>query len=77
MRTRGGRRARRYKLMGLLAWRGAKQVHRHRYLGLLAWRGWRLYARRRRMAVRIAFGAAFALPGLLRAARAARRRRVP
>ncbi len=71
--TRGAKRVRRYKLLGLLAWRGAKQVRRHRWVGLLAWRGWRLYARRRRMAVRVAFAAALALPGLLRAARAMRR----
>jgi hypothetical protein len=51
-------------------------VRRHRYLGVLAWRGWRLYARKRRMAVRLAFAAAVALPGLIRAARASRRPRV-
>jgi hypothetical protein len=72
-RTAGARRVRRYKRVGRLAWGGAKQVRRHRYLGLLAWRGWRLYARRRRMAVRLAFGAAVALAGLLGAARASRR----
>lgn len=76
MRTRGAKRVRRYRLLGLLAWRGARHVHRHRRLGLLAWRGWRMYARRRRMAVRLAFAAAVALPGLIRAARASRRRRV-
>ena len=74
--TRTSRRARRYRLFGLLAWRGARHVHRHRRLGLLAWRGWRLYARRRRMAVRLAFAAALALPGLVRAVRASRRPRI-
>jgi len=74
--TRAARRVRRYKLLGLLAWRGARQVRRHRYLGLLAWRGWRFYARRRRTAVRLAFAAALALPGLVRAVRAARRPRI-
>ena len=74
---RGSRRTRRYRLVGLLAWRGAKQVRRHRYLGLLAWRGWRLYMRRRRMTVRLAFGAAVALAGLIGAARAARRPSLP
>jgi hypothetical protein len=51
-------------------------VRRHRYIGLLAWRGWRLYARRRRLTVRLAFEAAVALGGLLAAARAWRRRPV-
>jgi hypothetical protein len=72
-RTAGTRRVRRYKRAGGLAWRGAKQARRHRWLGLLVWRGWRLYARRRRIAVRLAFGAAVALAGLLGAARASRR----
>ncbi len=76
MRRRGAKRVRRYKLLGLLAWRGARQVRRHRFLGLLAWRGWRFYARRRRMAVWLAFVAAIALPGLIRAVRASRRPRV-
>ena len=70
--TRGARRVRRYRLVALFAWRGAGQVRRHSYLGLLAWRGWRLYVRRRRMALRLAFGAAVALAGLA-AARASRR----
>ncbi len=75
-RTAGARRLRRYKRVGLLAWRGGKHLRRHRYVGLLAWRGWRLYARRRCLTVRLAFEAAVALGGLLAAARAWRRRQV-
>ena len=70
------RRVRRYRLLGLLAWRGARQARRHRWLGLLAWRGTRLYLRRRRLALWLSFAAAVALGGALCAARA-RRRPVP
>jgi hypothetical protein len=73
VRRRRASRAKRYRLLGLLAWRGARQARRHRWLGLLAWRGARLYLGRRRLALRLSFAAAVAVGGALRAARARRR----